>query len=112
LWLDNIRRDLLDSGKLKRHIDEFSVTGLTSNPTIFDNAITRNSWYDMQIRKQLDAGATERGREAPTSRTMARISTRPRWIWTRRWRNTVASANIPGVTKFGIDPGNTFGFWD
>ena len=38
LWLDNITRDLLDSGILKRYIDELSVTGLTSNPTIFDHA--------------------------------------------------------------------------
>ena len=42
LWLDNITRDLLDSGTLRRYIDELSVTGLTSNPTIFDHAI-RNS---------------------------------------------------------------------
>ena len=39
LWLDNITRDLLTSGTLKRYIDELSVTGLTSNPTIFDHAI-------------------------------------------------------------------------
>jgi transaldolase len=58
LWLDNITRDLLDSGTLKRYIDELSVTGLTSNPTIFDNAISRSSWYDKEIRKQLDGGAT------------------------------------------------------
>ena len=57
LWLDNITRDLLDSGTLQRYIDEFSITGLTSNPTIFDNAIARNSWYDSEIREQLDAGA-------------------------------------------------------
>jgi transaldolase len=58
LWLDNITRALLDSGTLKRYIDEFSVTGLTSNPTIFDNAISRNSWYDTEIRKQLEAGTS------------------------------------------------------
>ncbi len=58
LWLDNITRDLLDSGTLKRYIDEFSVTGLTSNPTIFDNAISRSSWYDAEIRRQLESGAT------------------------------------------------------
>ena len=39
LWLDNITRDLLNSGTLKRYIEELSVTGLTSNPTIFDHAI-------------------------------------------------------------------------
>jgi transaldolase len=56
LWLDNITRDLLDSGTLKRYIDQLSVTGLTSNPTIFDKAISGSSWYDGEIRKQLDAG--------------------------------------------------------
>jgi transaldolase len=58
LWLDNITRDLLDSGTLKRYIDELSVTGLTSNPTIFDNAISRSNWYDTEIRKQLEDGAS------------------------------------------------------
>ena len=58
LWLDNITRDLLDSGTLKRYIDELSVTGLTSNPTIFDNAISRSSWYDAEIRKQLKSGTS------------------------------------------------------
>ena len=41
LWLDNITRDLLDSGTLKRYIGELSVTGLASNPTIFDHAIKK-----------------------------------------------------------------------
>src|ERR1019366_9206968 len=58
LWLDNITRDLLDSGTLQRYVDELSVTGLTSNPTIFDNAISRSSWYDAEIRKQLNAGTS------------------------------------------------------
>jgi len=56
LWLDNITRNMLDSGTLKRYIDELSITGLTSNPTIFDNAISKSSWYDKEICKQLDAG--------------------------------------------------------
>lgn len=58
LWLDNITRNLLDSGTLKRYIDALSVTGLTSNPTIFDNAISRSAWYNAEIRKQLDAGTS------------------------------------------------------
>ena len=53
LWLDNITRDLLTSGTLKRYIDELSVTGLTSNPTIFDHAIKNSSSYDVAIRKKL-----------------------------------------------------------
>ncbi len=51
LWLDNITRDLLDSGTLQRYIDELSVTGLTSNPTIFDHAIKNSTAYDAPIRK-------------------------------------------------------------
>ncbi|HEV3332831.1 MAG TPA: transaldolase [Bryobacteraceae bacterium] len=49
IWLDNITRDLLDSGTLKRYIDELSVTGLTSNPTIFDHAIKNSTAYDAAI---------------------------------------------------------------
>jgi transaldolase len=56
LWLDNITRDLLTSGTLKRYIDELSVTGLTSNPTIFDHAIKNSSAYDAAIRKKLKEG--------------------------------------------------------
>jgi transaldolase len=49
LWLDNITRTILDDGTLKRYIDELSVTGLTSNPTIFDKAIGAGHAYDEQI---------------------------------------------------------------
>ena len=53
LWLDNITRDLLDNGTLKHYIDELSVTGLTSNPTIFDQAIKNSTAYDQAIRQKL-----------------------------------------------------------
>jgi transaldolase len=56
LWLDNITRDLLNSGTLKRYIDELSVTGLTSNPTIFDHAIKNSTAYDAPIREKLAKG--------------------------------------------------------
>jgi transaldolase len=56
LWLDNTTRDLLNSGTLKRYIDELSVTGLTSNPTIFDHAIKNSSAYDAAICNKLDEG--------------------------------------------------------
>ena len=52
LWLDNITRGLLTSGKLRRYIEEFSVTGLTSNPTIFDHAIKNGNDYDAAIRQK------------------------------------------------------------
>jgi transaldolase len=56
LWLDNITRDLLDAGTLKRYIDELSVTGLTSNPTIFDQAIKNSTAYDATIAEKLSRG--------------------------------------------------------
>jgi transaldolase len=56
LWLDNITRDLLTSGTLARYIDELSVTGLTSNPTIFDHAIKNSSAYDTAIRAKVKEG--------------------------------------------------------
>jgi transaldolase len=56
LWLDNITRNLLKTGLLRRYIEEFSVTGLTSNPTIFDHAIKNSSDYDNAIRSKLAEG--------------------------------------------------------
>ena len=56
LWLDNITRDLLANGTLKRYIEELSVTGLTSNPTIFDQAIKNSAAYDAAIRAKLKQG--------------------------------------------------------
>jgi transaldolase len=56
LWLDNITRDLLNSGTLSRYITELSVTGLTSNPTIFDQAIKSSTDYDAAIREKLATG--------------------------------------------------------
>jgi transaldolase len=56
IWLDNITRDLLNSGTLKRYIGDLSVTGLTSNPTIFDHAIKNSGAYDKAIAAQLQNG--------------------------------------------------------
>jgi|SRR5208282_1128843 len=56
LWLDNITRDLLNNGSLKRYVDELSVTGLTSNPTIFDHAIKNSTAYDATILDGLKRG--------------------------------------------------------
>ena len=56
LWLDNITRDILDNGTLKSYIDELSVTGLTSNPTIFDQAIKKSSSYDPAIHEAMGRG--------------------------------------------------------
>jgi transaldolase len=56
LWLDNITRALLANGTLQRYIDEWSVTGLTSNPTIFDHALKGSADYDAEIRTGLQKG--------------------------------------------------------
>lgn len=56
LWLDNITRELLASGTLRRYIDELSITGLTSNPTIFHNAVKDSTAYDDAIGKLVEQG--------------------------------------------------------
>src|SRR5208337_3524933 len=58
LWLDNITRDLLTSGTLEHYIEEFSVTGLTSNPTIFDHALKNSTGYDAAIKEKLGKGTS------------------------------------------------------
>jgi transaldolase len=59
IWLDNITRTMLSDGTLRGYIDELSVTGLTSNPTIFDKAISGGDTYDEQIGEAGDAGTVE-----------------------------------------------------
>src|SRR5262245_25136934 len=61
IWLDNITRDLLDRGTLEHYIRELSVTGLTSNPTIFDHAIKNSTAYDDAIREKLARGKSGEG---------------------------------------------------
>ena len=60
LWLDNITRDLLNEGTLKRYIEELSITGLTSNPTIFDHAVKNSAAYDAAILDGLRKGKIAR----------------------------------------------------
>jgi len=57
LWVDNITRSMLDDGTLERYVSDYSVTGLTSNPTIFDKAIAGGSDYDAQIADLAATGA-------------------------------------------------------
>ncbi len=61
IWLDNITRELLTSGTLARYINQLSVTGLTSNPTIFDHAIQKANFYDDAIRQKTLAGKSGEG---------------------------------------------------
>ena len=56
VWLDNIRRELLTSGTLAKWIHEWAVTGLTSNPTIFEQAIAHGTDYDAAIQRHATAG--------------------------------------------------------
>ena len=84
LWLDNITRDILDKGTLRRYAEELSVTGLTSNPTIFDEAIGGGSAYDEEIRRAasrpcrgpLHAGADQDPGQIPRSRNQGRVRRR------------------------------------
>jgi transaldolase len=56
LWLDNITRQILDNGTLKRYVDELSITGLTSNPTIFDHAMSKGDAYDNDMGRLMSSG--------------------------------------------------------
>jgi transaldolase len=56
LWLDNITRKMLKTGVLERYVEEMSVTGLTSNPAIFDHAIRNGDDYDEEIKRKLAEG--------------------------------------------------------
>jgi len=60
LWLDNITREILDNGTLRRYVADLSVTGLTSNPTIFDEAIGGKA-YDEGIQRKSRAGLRGEG---------------------------------------------------
>ena len=59
IWLDDLSRELLDSGEFMRYVRELAVTGATSNPTIFAKAITRSDRYDPQLRRALDLGLSD-----------------------------------------------------
>ena len=59
LWLDNVTRELLTSGTLQRYINELSITGLTSNPTIFDHAIRNSPAYDADIAGRAASSSSE-----------------------------------------------------
>lgn len=61
LWLDNITREMLTNGTLGRYISELSITGLTSNPTIFDHAVRNTSAYDAAIQEKTLAGKSDEG---------------------------------------------------
>jgi len=61
IWLDNITREMLDSGTLRHYIDDLAVTGLTSNPTIFDHAIKNSTSYDAAIREKVRHGKSGEG---------------------------------------------------
>jgi transaldolase len=56
LWLDNITRELLTTGALRSYIDDLGITGLTSNPTIFDHAFSSSDAYDDAIREAAEEG--------------------------------------------------------
>src|SRR5450755_1998029 len=58
LWLDNITRGILADGTLRRYISDLAVTGLTSNPTIFDEAIKKSNFYDDAIGEKTAAGGS------------------------------------------------------
>jgi transaldolase len=73
IWLNNITCDLLESGTLKSYIDDLSVPGLTSNPTIFNHAIKNSTAYGAEIQKKLAEGVWS---VSTTQRTLEKIQLR------------------------------------
>src|SRR3990172_13269557 len=53
VWVDSLSREMLETGELARLIDEDAVVGVTSNPTIFEKALSTGAWYDDQLREEL-----------------------------------------------------------
>src|SRR5256884_2257159 len=98
LWLDNITRDLLETGTLKRYIDELSVTGLTSNPTIFDHAIKNSSAYDAAIRQKVKEGKS--GEELFFERALEAL-TRAADLFRPIWDRT---AGVDGWVSLEVSP--------
>jgi hypothetical protein len=81
LWLDNITRGLLMKGTLRRYLQEFSITGLTSNPTIFDHALRNSREYDHGIQQKLQEGKSG---EALFFELAIDLPTTPLQRWPRR----------------------------
>jgi transaldolase len=109
LWLDNITRDLLDSGTLERYIEELAVTGLTSNPTIFDHAIKNSAAYDSAIREKVAEGKSGEAlffELALEDLTRAADLFRPIWERTRGadgWVSLEVSPLLAHDTKSTLD---------
>src|SRR3954463_8100011 len=80
LWIDDITRDMLDNGTLERYISEFSITGLTSNPTIFEHAIAKGSAYDKQMGELTRAGSS--GEELYTQLMLSDLRRAADLFWT------------------------------
>jgi transaldolase len=98
IWLDNITRDLLSTGTLKRYVDELSVTGLTSNPTIFDHAMKNSTSYDSAIRRGHQVGKTEEDLFFELAlEDITRAADRFRPIWSR-------SNGVDGWVSMEVSP--------
>ena len=116
LWLDNITRDLLTNGALKRYIDELTVTGLTSNPTIFDHAIKNSGSYDAAIRERLKAGKSGENlffeialEESPRRRTCSGRSMNARRMLTAGSRSKYRPSSPTTPRRQSPKPGTCIG---
>src|SRR5205085_2133862 len=101
LWIDNISRDMLADGTLARYIGEYSVTGLTSNPTIFEKAIGAGSAYDAQIAE------LARGGRAGEELFFAGVPVNVTLLFSREQYLAVAEAYLRGIERRiaeGLDP--------
>src|SRR3990172_5770560 len=99
VWVDSLSREMLETGELARLIDEDAVVGVTSNPTIFEKALSTGSWYDEQLRDELARDADPK--EAFISLAIEDVRRACDLLWPV-WERT---GRIDGYVSLEVDPG-------
>ena len=99
VWVDSLSREMLETGELARLIDEDAVVGVTSNPTIFEKALSTGDWYDDQLREELGTRCRPEG--GRSSRSRSRTSS-ARAI--SCGRSGSARTGVDGFVSLEVDP--------
>ena len=99
VWVDSLSREMLETGELKRLIEEDAVVGVTSNPTIFEKALSTGDWYDEQLRDR--ARARGRHRRRSSSRSPSRTSSGRAISCDPVWERT---DGVDGYVSIEVDP--------
>jgi transaldolase len=99
VWVDSLSREMLETGELSRLIDEDAVVGVTSNPTIFEKALSTGAWYDDQLREELAGDADPKEAFiALAVEDVRRACDLLRPVWDR-------TQHLDGYVSLEVDPG-------